>query len=184
MTTLLGDIGRITEGGSRSILVSAAISIAVLSLFFLRGLGLYAAAMSAALIVIMELLLIRWVTRDTSWSRSLNGRSWDDPGGSRMLRKMNILSNSLKGKAYSQQMVLTELKTMLIDRTRSTKMINMAQLSEMAKEQKGLLFGSDLLYRLYSESIMDSRGKRLLAMTSEEFVRLFNDIVTDLSKNN
>lgn len=174
----------LAKGGSKTILALSAISLAVLSFFFLKSMGLSAAVLASALLVIMEVLLIRWVTRDTSWSRSLNRRGREQPGGSRMLRKMNIFNNSLKGRAYSQQMILTELKSVLTDRMRTAKMINTAQLSELARVQKGSLFGSDLLYSLYSDSIMERRGKRLVAKSSDEFVSLFNDIVTDLRKNN
>lgn len=181
---LNGDGKKLSSRGSRTVLVLSTISLAVLLFFFIRSIGTAAAVFAASLLVIMELLLIRWITRDTSWGSKSYGRARGGSEGSRMLRKMNISSNSLKGRAYSQQMILSELKSILTDRIRTVKMISSGQLSELAKEQKASLFGSELLYRLYRDDLMERRGKRLLAKSSDEFVRLFNNIVTDLRKNN
>lgn len=151
-------------------------------LYFISGFGIAAAVAAAVLVISMESLLAYWIIGELQASGRRRGPAMRAMAGSRLERRMGVAKNALKGRAYSQKLMLSELRGMVIDRVCATRTLSPKELSERAASEGERLFGTELLYRLYTDRILDNDGRRPRPLPAADFVEVFNNIVEDMRK--
>lgn len=164
--------------------VLSLLSLAALVLYFFRSIGIVIAIVSAIIIVAMEIAVMHHVTRQLPFAHIDNFRSGEASDASRLERRARVSKSALKERAYSQHLMLQELRLMIIDRVCATRMIRRRELAEIAKKEGPELFGSALLYRVYTDEVLPKQSNRMRALPSEEFVEVFNNIVSDMRRRN
>lgn len=167
-----------------AVIVLAAISGSVFALFFLRQGGLPIAVLAALLVAGMEALLLYWAAGVTSYREAAHAGRDSGEGDSRLRRRASIASHALRERAYSQRIILLELKSLLVDRIGAVKMISRREIRERARADGRELFGSDLLAAVYNDSLMESRGRRLQPLSKARFLELFNSIADEMRRLN
>lgn len=164
--------------------VLSVLSLVALLLYFLRSAGIVIVAASVIIVVAMEMAVMHYVARQLPFAHIDNYRSGNPSDASRLARRTRISRSALKKRAYSQHLMLQELRLMIIDRVCATRMIRRRELGEVAKREGPGLFGSDLLFRVYNDEVLPRESNRLVALPSEEFVEVFNNIVSDMRRRN
>lgn len=151
-----------------------------LVLYSIRSFGPAIAVLSVLLLGVAEATLLYWVYgRTGSADRRLFTRE-EAKEQSRIARKEGLSLSALRGRAYSQEHLFSELKSVLVERTCAARMISHRQMRELASADGMKLFGSELLLRLYNDSLMETSGKRPKPLPAGRFLELFNRLVEEI----
>lgn len=164
------------------IVLLAVLTLTAFVLYFLRKYGTGIAILSGLLLAATEGFLVYWLAKKLPRILPHSPKQRRQWNVSRVVRRMNIAEHAVKGRAYSQHMVLMDLKSMLTDRISAVRMMSHRELREKAMAEGKALFTSELLYTLYIDRIMETDGWKFKPLSGEEFTEVFNNIVGDMRR--
>ena len=170
------------RGGNRPRILAllGLFTAAALVLYSVRGLGQGIAALSIILLAVMEATLLYWIYGRTDSADRRLFVSVKTADQSRIAKREDLSLSALRGRAYSQERIFSELKSVLIERICAAKKISLRQMRELAAADGRKLFGSDLLLRLYSDGLMETGRKRMKALPAGKFLELFNRLAEEI----